>query len=39
MEKTTTFFLRYLSLQFSSVTYFYNKIEISIHDICCNNYY
>ena len=32
------YILKYFSLQLSSVTYFYNKIEISIHDIYCNNY-
>ena len=38
MDKKTTFFVTYFSLQLSTVTYFSNKIEVSIHDIYYNNY-
>ena len=34
----TTFSVTYFSLQLSTVTYFSNKIEVSIHDIYYNNY-
>ena len=37
-ERATTFFVKYFSLQLSSVTYFYNKNEVLIHNIYYNNY-